>query len=93
MAKRILIIQGHPDPDRARFGYRLAEAYRDSAISSGHEVREAVIADIDFPLLRSKLEFYEGQPPPELLPYQEMLRWCEHVVIIYPLWLGTCLRC
>jgi len=89
MAKRILIIQGHPDPDRARFGYRLAEAYKDSATENGNEVREAIVADIDFPLLRNKDAFYKGHAPPELVPYQELIRWCDHLVIFYPLWLGT----
>lgn len=38
MNKRILVIQGHPDPDSTHFGHALADAYVQSARAAGHTV-------------------------------------------------------
>lgn len=63
MGKRIVIIQGHPDPSRQHFGYALAEEYVAGAQAAGHEVRTIEIATLDFPLLRSKDDFEHGAAP------------------------------
>ena len=89
MPKRILIIHGHPDPAGGHFCHALAEAYAVGARSGGHEVQIAPLAALDFPLLRSQAEFEHGALPPALRVWQELIRNAEHLVIIYPLWLGT----
>lgn len=33
---RLLLIDGHPDPDPARFGHALADAYAAGAAEAGH---------------------------------------------------------
>jgi putative NADPH-quinone reductase len=38
MSKRILIIDGHPDPLTARYVHALSKAYFDGARMGGHEV-------------------------------------------------------
>ena len=60
---RILIIDGHPDPDRARFVHALADAYADGA-ALRHEVRRIDLAGLDIPLIRSQSEWMETAPPP-----------------------------
>jgi putative NADPH-quinone reductase len=85
---RIVIIQGHPTSDVGHFCHALAEAYAAGAAEGRHEVRQLVVADLDFPLLRSKSD-WEGAPPPDVIAgAQEALAWADHLVIIYPLWLG-----
>jgi putative NADPH-quinone reductase len=86
--KRITIIQGHPDPDGRHFGHALAQAYREGAEAAGHEVRLVEVAKLDFPLLRSQQDFDHGSPPDALRPAQEAIAWADHLVILYPLWLG-----
>ena len=86
---RILIIQGHPDPDPGRFGRALARAYEAGALEKQHEVRHIDIARLAFPLLRTHTEFMEGSPPPEIQRAREDIAWANHLVIIYPLWLGA----
>ncbi len=54
MGKRILIIQGHPDPTEPHLCHAPAERYRADAVSAGHEVRTADVARLDLPLLRSQ---------------------------------------
>ena len=86
-ARRILIVQGHPD-DQPHFGHALADAYADGARQAGHEVRVVRVAALDFPLLRSKREWEHGPLPPALKPAQDDIAWAQHLVLLFPLWLG-----
>jgi putative NADPH-quinone reductase len=85
---RILIVDGHPDRSEQRFCHALAAAYAEGARQSGHEVRTVIIADIDVPFLKSQAEWVHGTLPPQLRDAQEAVKWADHLVIIYPLWLG-----
>lgn len=87
-SKRILIIEGHPDADDLRFGHALAKAYGDGARQAGHHVRHVRLAQLDFPLLRSKREWEQGALPASLGPAQDAIGWAEHIVFFFPLWLG-----
>ncbi|HEY6865078.1 MAG TPA: NAD(P)H-dependent oxidoreductase [Burkholderiales bacterium] len=89
MAKRIVIIQGHPDPRRERFGRALAAAYADGAAAAGHEVRAVDVAAIDFPILRTREEWESGPLPGTLRGAQDAIRWADHLVLLFPLWAGT----
>jgi putative NADPH-quinone reductase len=84
----ILLIDGHPDPDRARFVHALADAYAEGAKFAGRDVRRLELATLDFPLLRSRAEWTDGKAPPAIAAAQEDIRWAEHIVFLYPLWLG-----
>jgi putative NADPH-quinone reductase len=89
MARRILIIQGHPDAAEPHFCHAIGRAYEEGATKAGHEVRVLDVGQLDFPLLRSPHEFEKGEPPSAIRGAQEDIRWAQHLVIIYPLWLGT----
>jgi putative NADPH-quinone reductase len=88
MIRRITILQGHPDPRGHHFGNALAEAYANGARAAKHEIRCIDIAKLDFPLLRSSEDFYQGTTPEGILPAQDAIRWADHLVICYPLWHG-----
>jgi putative NADPH-quinone reductase len=88
MAKRIAIIQGHPDPAPARFCRALATEYSDRAVDGGHEVRTIDVARLDFPLLRSAAEWEKGGPCDSIRQAQRTISWADHLVIVFPLWLG-----
>jgi NAD(P)H dehydrogenase (quinone) len=84
--KKIAIINGHPHKNSFSFG--LAEAYRKGAEQSGAEVREIVIAELEFdPVLhfgyqkRMELE-------PDLLKAWGIIQWADHLVWIHPVWWG-----
>ena len=87
-ARRILVIQGHPDPSRNHLGHALQAAYVDGALDGGHEVRIVEVAQLDFPLLRSQADWETGKLPPSLAEAQAELAWAQHIVIFFPLWLG-----
>jgi putative NADPH-quinone reductase len=89
MTKRIAIIQGHPDPVGNHFLHALAAAYAEGAQAQGHAVRTLDVAQMAFPLLRTKEEYEQGPPPEAIVKAQETIAWAGHLVVFYPLWLGT----
>lgn len=86
MQKKIVIINGHPNHEAFNFG--IAKAYKDGAIVSRAEVKEIVIADLNFdPNLRygySKRMELE----PDLVDAWEKIQWADHLVFIHPVWWG-----
>ena len=88
MKIKILLLQGHPDPVASHFGDALASAYATAASDAGHKVRTIRIAELSFPLLRSKAEWQSAEPPAGLCEAQEALSWAQHIVLFFPLWLG-----
>ena len=88
MSRRIAIIQGHPDPQGHHFGHALAASYAKGATEAGHQIRTIEVARLHFPLLRTKADFEEGLPPESISEAQETVAWAEHLVLLYPLWLG-----
>jgi putative NADPH-quinone reductase len=89
MPRHIAIIQGHPDADSRRLCHALADAYTTAAREAGHEVTVIALAELDFPLLRTQAEFEHGEVPPALRQAQSDIRQADHIVLIFPLWLGT----
>jgi putative NADPH-quinone reductase len=87
MSRRLLVIDGHPDRDHRHFVHALADSYVQGA-EGVHEVRRLTVAELDFPVLRSQHDWAEGQIPEAIADAQEALRWAEHIVLFYPMWLG-----
>lgn len=89
MVEHILIIDGHPDPAPERFVHALAEAYREGAEANRHEVMVLRVADLEFSLLRTQADYEKGDPSDVIRRCQSLVDWSTHVVILYPLWLGS----
>lgn len=87
-SRRILVVQGHPDPAGGHLGHALADAYAEAARAAGHEVRRIDVAKLDFPLLRSQKEWSSSPVPPALAPVQQDVLWASHLVFFFPLWMG-----
>lgn len=85
---KILVVQGHPDRDRSHYDHALAEAYVRGAKQAGHEVRVLDVAALDFPLIASSDQWQRGAVPPAIVEAQRAIAWAEHLVIVFPLWLG-----
>ena len=86
--RRILIVDGHPDAGAERYVHALCRAYYDGARKGGHEVRCVILSELQFPLLRSSEEFHSQQIPRAIRECQQSLQWADHLVLLYPLWLG-----
>lgn len=85
----ILIVQGHPDAANAHLCHALADSYRDGAQNAGHCVETIDVGALEVPTLTSKAEW---QAPPRqafILDGQKAIERADHIVFIYPLWLGS----
>lgn len=87
-SRRVLLIQGHPDPGGGHLCHALSDAYAAGAKSAGHSVRSLQVASLNFPLLGSKQDWEKGNLPVSLKPAQDDVAWAQHVVLFFPLWLG-----
>jgi NAD(P)H dehydrogenase (quinone) len=86
MNRKILIINGHPNKDSFSFG--IATAYKNGTENSGAEVKEIIIADLDF---NPNLQFgYQKRMElePDLTDAWEKIKWADHLVWIHPVWWG-----
>lgn len=88
MSKRILIIQGHPDASQPHLCHALEQCYVRGAEAAGHELKRVNVALLDFPLLRSQQEWEKGTLPDSLLEAQQAIKWAEHLLFFFPLWMG-----
>ena len=86
--RNVLILNGHPDPASKGLCHALAEAYAAGAQEAGRTVRRIDVAALDFGFLRSQADFEKGAPPPAIAAAQQDVKWADHVVVIFPLWLG-----
>jgi putative NADPH-quinone reductase len=84
--KKILIINGHPNPSSFNFG--IAESYLKGAIASGAEVDTITIADLKF---NPNLQFgYQKrtEQEPDLVESWQKIKKADHLVWIHPVWWG-----
>jgi len=82
--KKIFIFVGNPDKDT--FSTALAEGYARGAHTAGHEVRMTYISEMNFdPILHKGYKTIQ-ECEPDLIKFQEDVRWSEHFVSIFPIW-------
>ncbi|BDU27114.1 NAD(P)H-dependent oxidoreductase [Flavobacterium sp. GSB-24] len=84
--KKILIINGHPNPDSFNFG--IAESYKNGAEASGAVIETITIASLDF---NPNLKFgYQKRTElePDLLESWDKIKRADHLVWIHPVWWG-----
>lgn len=85
--KKILLILGHPAKDT--FCGALAESYKKGAVKAGAEVAELNLADLEFdPVLHRGYRAIQ-ELEPDLVCAQELIKWAEHLVFVYPTWWAT----
>lgn len=85
--RKIVVINGHPDPSGDRFCGALTAAYLRGANAAGHHFRRIDVGALDMAPVRSASAF-AGEPDVAVKTAQEAIAWADHVVIIYPLWQG-----
>ncbi|MDT0497520.1 NAD(P)H-dependent oxidoreductase [Algiphilus sp. W345] len=88
-SRRITIIQGHPDIEESHLGHALASAYADGAAQAGHQLRYVIVAQLECPVLQCKEDWEHGPAPEAIVAAQQAIAWADHLLIVFPLWLGT----
>lgn len=86
--KQILIVQGHPDATGQHFCHALAKSYETAAAEAGHQVAVIDAAASGVTCLRSRAEL-ERSLPAYAAEAQRAIAAADHIVFIYPLWLGS----
>ncbi|NUU77109.1 NAD(P)H-dependent oxidoreductase [Paenibacillus xylanilyticus] len=87
MKSNILVINGHPDPESYCKG--LSDAYIKGAQRAGSNVNFIDLSHIQF---NPNLKYgYRKRTDLEddLVKAQELIRWADHLVFVYPLWWGA----
>lgn len=88
MPRTVCIIQGHPDAANKHLCHAIADAYADGARAARAEVRRIDLGNMIIPLLRDPADFL-SEPPAAIVAAQNAIRESQHIVVVYPLWLGT----
>lgn len=86
MTKKIFVWNGHPKPGSLSGG--LADAYANAANTSGADVRRMNTSDMRF-----ELDDFAGygkamELEPDLIAWQDAIRWADHLLFVYPYWWG-----
>lgn len=83
MTKKILVLDGHSG--ESTFCRALAIKAAQGAKDTGHDVRLMHMSQMPFdPILKD-----DQEQEPALKSFQENLTWCDHFVLVHPLWWGS----
>lgn len=88
MSGSLCIIQGHPDGSEKHLCHAIADAYASGARKSGAIVHTIDLGNMDIPMLRRPIDF-ASQPNEQIVSAQRAVSAAEHLLIVFPLWLGT----
>lgn len=84
----ILVIDAHPDPDPARYCHALSDSYAAGAQAGGHQVSRIALSAMILPALLTREDWEHGSPTEPIRAVQAQIRAADHIVIVFPLWLG-----
>lgn len=86
MKKKIVLINGHPNPDSFNAG--IVEAYKNGAFATGADIQEIVVANLNFNPSLSKGYSQRSELEPDLIAAWEKISWADHLVWVHPVWWG-----
>jgi putative NADPH-quinone reductase len=85
--KKIFIFMANGDSET--LSGEFAGAYETAARAAGHEVKRTNIGELQFdPILHKGYKTIQ-ELEPDLKMVQDSMRWCDHLVLIYPNWWCT----
>ncbi len=88
--KKILIVTAHPSSHG--FTHQIANAFKEGALSKGHEVEvlDLYKTDLQMPFLTFEEKKEMANLSPAVLAIQDKMRWSTDMVFVHPLWwMGT----
>lgn len=86
--KKIVVLLGHPNAGPTLSG-EIALIYEAAAKKAGHEVQRFNLAEMKFDPILHKGYLAIQELEPDLKRLQDAIRWCDHLVVIYPNWWQT----
>ncbi len=88
MQPHVTILQGHPDGANRHLCHALADAYAQGAQTAGASVGRLDVATLAPEPLCDPADF-ATQPGDAMQAAQAEVLRCRHLVVIFPIWLGT----
>ena len=85
--KKILVILGHPSNESLSAG--LAEKYCEGAKDSGNKIKRINVSKLDFAPFLENGYAKEQTIEPDIQNAQELIKWANHLVFVYPTWWAT----
>ena len=83
-SKKIYLLLGHPDGEGMCGS--IANEYEKAARAAGHSVERQNIGEMQFdPILHKGYRAIQ-ELEPDLKRFEELIKWCDHFVIIHPVW-------
>jgi NAD(P)H dehydrogenase (quinone) len=84
ISKKIFLLLGHPDKEGICGD--IADEYERAARAAGHTLERLNIGEMQFdPILHQGYRAIQ-ELEPDLKRFEELLKWCDHFVIIHPVW-------
>jgi len=84
--KKVLIIDGHPDPES--FSAAIAKELTAKSLALAESTKLLSLRDLQFdPILRHGYRIIQALEP-DLLKAQELLKESDHIIVITPIWWG-----
>lgn len=84
---KTLIIYTHPNPKS--FNFAILSAIQEELAGRGHEVRVRDLYSEPFKAVLDTADFValaQGQVPEDIAREQELIKWAEALIFIYPVW-------
>ncbi|MGL4609786.1 MAG: NAD(P)H-dependent oxidoreductase [Trueperaceae bacterium] len=86
LVKKVLVIFGHPKLES--YNNALSQAYERGARAGGAEVKRLELANLQFSVTEAPDYSKTGELEPSLKEAQELIRWADHLVFVYPTYWG-----
>jgi len=85
--RKILVILGHPNKES--LNKLIADSYISGAKDSGAKVEKIYLYDLKFDPILHKGYKEKQELEPDLKKAQDLIKWADHIVWIFPIWWGS----
>src|SRR6218665_436779 len=83
---KVLVLVGHPMA--GSFGAAMAERYADRLRRGGAELRLLHLSEMDIEIDLTTRKPGAAQMVGDTARFWDLLTWCDHFVVVHPLWWG-----
>ncbi|MCC2111152.1 MAG: NAD(P)H-dependent oxidoreductase [Hyphomicrobiales bacterium] len=85
MTKKVLILDGHSEA--GAFCGALAHTCAEEAQRAGHDTRLMRLSEMNFDPVHRRDG--SGETEPDIAAVREAFAWCDHLILVHPLWWGS----
>ena len=83
---KVLILLAHADADKRATAFKIAEIAEQQLIAAGKQVKKIDLTTEGFSQTLQDAELKQREIPESTRKAQELVTWCDHILIIGPMW-------